>query len=668
MEGIFDFCLGCWIFGQAISLGFLSPSVYRPYLNLLDDKKWGYTYNNTKRNLPNAKNEHVLLPGQDYETPVDLIRKDRLETEYKQEDFDLIKHAKVDFFAVPMGIAALAFAFKGGDDTVAGAKLGTGIAYQTLAIISVILFGLYGFLYIARLIMYPKKCLKEWRHPVMGNLFSAITICIILYGLLLFPQDSTGGITLVYIGAVTQMLISVLRVANLIYDWVSEEMVNASLMMTPVANFIGAIGYATYLSYSPYTANNNLNYLSISRLWFGVAALFAVTLFIITFRRALHDAHADVRMRPMLWVWLATFSISGPAFLLSTGTSTILGILAAKGLFYQSMWCISLFFAVVLSLGYIRGFFSYTEDMSMWVIPFAYSAFAINTVQYYRIVNDGESFMYVMSIISLVIASTSTAVTGLTTLQLLFDGTVFKPRPKWGPISFMKLTHECFRFALPKYQKIIESIDVADTLAVQYLIKDLDALFVTFMEHSRHEDEVLFPRLRRFFPGLNPAMDAEHEAAHTAVHKMEEAIHKYRDLIEDQHSTVGAVEMITVLKENFASWVEMVLPHLRNEESTITVAARKYLSLDYQMQISREVFDVTPASGWRLVIPFVVNNLPTAVWKSRYIKTFTWGYPSRAQEIGLMLYHSVDAITWLSIIKELPEIIPRGLPGHKRIY
>ena len=44
LEGLLDFCLGCWMFGMAIGMGIVSPAVYSPYLNLLAPKKWAYEF------------------------------------------------------------------------------------------------------------------------------------------------------------------------------------------------------------------------------------------------------------------------------------------------------------------------------------------------------------------------------------------------------------------------------------------------------------------------------------------------------------------------------------------------------------------------------------------------------------------------------------------------
>ena len=65
LEGIFDFCLGCWMFGIAISLNIVPPSVYRPYLNYFPTKKWAHEFStDTSVKYEAVPSTHVLVPGQ----------------------------------------------------------------------------------------------------------------------------------------------------------------------------------------------------------------------------------------------------------------------------------------------------------------------------------------------------------------------------------------------------------------------------------------------------------------------------------------------------------------------------------------------------------------------------------------------------------------------------
>jgi hypothetical protein len=80
-------CSGCLIFGWLVTFRIVTKAVYRPTINLKGDWIWAWDYaNKDKTPNPAAPLEHVLLPGQTAPSPVDLIRKNRFETEFKNKD------------------------------------------------------------------------------------------------------------------------------------------------------------------------------------------------------------------------------------------------------------------------------------------------------------------------------------------------------------------------------------------------------------------------------------------------------------------------------------------------------------------------------------------------------------------------------------------------------
>lgn len=54
--------------------------------------------------------------------------------------------------------------------------------------------------------------------------------------------------------------------------------------------------------------------------------------------------------------------------------------------------------------------------------------------------------------------------------------------------------------------------------------------------------------------------------------------------------------------------------------------------------------------------------------QTMFLKSWIWAMPERAQQLGLMVYRVVDDVTWIEVASDLPEVIPRGLPGHRRYY
>ena len=42
--------------------------------------------------------------------------------------------------------------------------------------------------------------------------------------------------------------------------------------------------------------------------------------------------------------------------------------------------------------------------------------------------------------------------------------------------------------------------------------------------------------------------------------------------------------------------------------------------------------------------------------------------PERSHEIGMMIYRGVDSVEWSRLVLEIPEMIPRGLSGYRKIF
>eukprot|EP01039_Chlorochromonas_danica_P010591 gene10589-11737_t len=662
LESFLDFDVGAYIFGAFLRWKVISPSIYRPYLNLVEDKKWTYNYLNEKREFAVAVNEHYLLPGQKDPTPVDLIRKDRLELEYKLQDESVLRHLRVEFFGLPLAIAALAYCFNLTDGHAKhGANFNAGWAYFTLAVLSVVIYGILFLIYFFKTLLYPKKVLKEWHHPVYGNYFNAITICIVLYGILLLPRDVSGGGVVIWIGAIGQMIVAVLKISDLVYNRVPDDYLNGSILLSPIGNFITALAFARYDYVGGPDRHGDLNYLFISRLWFASAALFGLVMFTITYKKTFADHHSDERYRHNTWLWLATSSTAGPAYLAVSNFDREVGL----GVLFQSLWCISLFFFILNSYGWIRNFHSYSNDLSIWIVPFANATFAYSTIYY--LIQVGDELFKTLSFLTVVFTCIFASVSGLYTLYWLFDHKLFVPRPKWGPGSFTKFTHDAFRFAVPKYVTIVNGLDHASPDAIERFVADFEKFIAAFDARNQHLEHLIFPAARRYFPQLNPSLDAELVQLTADLEKLKQFVKEFHSKNGNEKVLAGQ-EFVAYLKKSFAAWGNFALDHLRNEESTIAAVVRKYIPVEYQVELVKKAFDLTTGEEWRKVLPWVVFNLPNDEWKVKYVKSFIWADSKRAQEIGLILYANVDSVTWVLLAREVPEIIPRGLPGFNRIY
>jgi tellurite resistance protein TehA-like permease len=152
----------------------------------------------------------------------------------------VIRHTRISHFGAPLGFAALALAFKVLNDANSSSLLFSGVSStvfgqvsDALGITSASIFVFFGIFYIIKSTLYPKKVIKEWRHPTTGSMFSAVTICLSVYGILMYAHNTYNGfgITLVWIAASCQMLMSILVVGRLIFESHSDEVINSSILM-----------------------------------------------------------------------------------------------------------------------------------------------------------------------------------------------------------------------------------------------------------------------------------------------------------------------------------------------------------------------------------------------------------------------------------------------------
>jgi hypothetical protein len=54
------------------------------------------------------------------------------------------------------------------------------------------------------------------------------------------------------------------------------------------------------------------------------------------------------------------------------------------------------------------------------------------------------------------------------------------------------------------------------------------------------------------------------------------------------------------------------------------VTVRKYFSVERQKELTRRCYELTSTEEWHAALPYLLNNLPHPVWKSRLIHCFLW--------------------------------------------
>jgi hemerythrin-like domain-containing protein len=244
---------------------------------------------------------------------------------------------------------------------------------------------------------------------------------------------------------------------------------------------------------------------------------------------------------------------------------------------------------------------------------------------------------------------------------------VFTPAQKWGPLSFMKLTHEAFRGNMSTLRKSLDVLDLKNKNPsdLNLFAAHLNRFNILHDEHSKHEDEVIFKTFNDWFHDHAKKFNSDHEHYHETMHQMEA---KANVLLDNSLSVDDRQAALDWIKKTMPAFFDEFEEHLRGEELDLQPIGRKYLPLEIQKQISRKVFEITPAEKWEIIIPYVINNLPRHLQRVRYLKVLLWSMPERGQQIGSIVYRNVDAVMWERLRVEVPEIIPRTTYNWKRYY
>jgi|APGre2960657423_1045063.scaffolds.fasta_scaffold01705_5 hypothetical protein len=125
---------------------------------------------------------------------------------------------------------------------------------------------------------------------------------------------------------------------------------------------------------------------------------------------------------------------------------------------------------------------------------------------------------------------------------------------------------------------------------------------------------------------------------------------------------------VATLKEEIKSFCSHFLEHLQGEEDHLNAIGRKFVPLAVQKELVTRCFMATPAASWEVIFPFIVEHCPRFAQRTRFVQCFTWVLPERAQQIGAILHRNVDAVAWERLSVVLPNIIPRGVANHTKLY
>jgi hemerythrin-like domain-containing protein len=460
---------------------------------------------------------------------------------------------------------------------------------------------------------------------------------------LLSDRNLFSSQLLFWIGAGANMLLTIFKTSEWFFNKWSTGNINASWIIVPASNLIAVI-FLPSLSDA---------YIEPAKFWFAVGIALSALILPVCLYTAIIDHSSDNRQRPGVGLFVVIFPIILAAYYSLVGTWDLL----ASVFFY-----FSLFLTLVMGVGFLKKFFyAQKAEMSHWAFVFLVDAVALGSIVYDF--NLNSTFSNVIKTLFVYLASYAAALVGLHTLRKLLDVELFVPQMKWGPMSFMKLTHEALREGIQKVTEMLEQIENAEDANILDLVStEFTGLLNVLSIHAKHEESIIFPELERLFPGISKTVHSEHveiEEVEAYIADYLKNLHKNR--LEDKSSVLA-------FKTKAVEWLNTLKQHLRDEEVSVTQVVRKYTTSEHQKKIVTDCYDATSSEEIEVFIPWVLNHLRMSPMRTKFIKTFVWAMPYRAQQIGLIAYRGVSDVVWAEIAASVPEAIPRGAPGWRRAY
>lgn len=254
-------------------------------------------------------------------------------------------------FASVMGLSGLAMMWRA-TETHWGL---THSASQAITILAVVVFALLIGAYIAKWFLAPDRVLAELNHPVRINFLPAISINLILLGILTTPWFPELGLDLWRIGAALQLLFT-LMIVNI---WLNSERPSASI--NP-AWFIPAVGNVLVP-----VAAAPAGYLLISWFFLSIGLFFWAILVTVIFYRLITKPALEPQMRPTLVIMIAPPTVSFLSLIAMTGE---------MGIGAMALYFVAVFF-VLLLIPQIPGFLRLPYFPSWWAYTFPLAAFVV---------------------------------------------------------------------------------------------------------------------------------------------------------------------------------------------------------------------------------------------------------------------------------------------------
>ena len=656
LEGFLNFCIGCACFDLLMRFGLVSHACIDRANAVWPEQERTLAEEDTRLDEGPAPRVEILpppLPGVDH--PGVPLRYKASSDAQKREDFHPIRHCGIGYFTAPMASTGLALVWLYAANPLA---LNTpDVVWKILAIASAVLYGALLILYGLKAALYPWKVHKEWQCVVRRNFFIAIPLCWLLFIPLCIAGDQlTLAEALFWIAAPAQLALSVWIIAVWFRFSMDSDVLTPALLFPVVGNVVAAVMLPLV----------HTGYVQAAWLWMAFPLFSWVFITAVLIQRQLTGPALVDALKPLQFLHLAAPNILLIAYLSIQSVEQPQS--AGWDAFALFLYYVGLLVALLLLALGLQAYFGRDRWGVHWFgYGFPLDTLAITTILYHQ--QSRSATTQGVATTALVVVNVVIAIQFALFASALVSRKTFVPAEKFSVAAFFKLQHYAMREAFHRLDALAQAElgsgeERVDAARMADFARILEGLAVTFKEHAEHEEQILYVVMRQWAPTFLARLDAQH-AEHGEL--LPGLLRRFHDDLApaatDKRRHDAALQ--SLLEALSAARAE-VCAHMDEEERHVIV--RKFINSAQAVQSVRAAWAYTPPHAWAVILPFCVRMQFMHGRRVRLLQALVWALPEHAQLVGKMVYDGVDSLLWDRLVVDVPDIVPRTVPGHHKYW
>jgi tellurite resistance protein len=270
-------------------------------------------------------------------------------------DSERLRHFPISFFAMIMGLAGLAIAWRKAQQV-----LQIDPALDSLAgLVASLAFIALAALYLTKWVKFPAAVAEELKHPIKLNFFPTISISLLLLSIIALPYGHGLAKLLWMLGSLLHLLMT----SYVLNSWLHHE--HYEVHHINPAWFIPVVGNVLV----PITGVD-LGYQEISWFFFSIGIIFWLVLFTIIFNRVLFHNPLPSKLMPTFFILIAPPALGFISYTKLNGDIDNF----ARVLYYGGLFLTLMFFTQA------QRFMNLPFALSWWAYSFPMAAITIATL------------------------------------------------------------------------------------------------------------------------------------------------------------------------------------------------------------------------------------------------------------------------------------------------